>query len=185
MGVVPVSADVGGQGELITPDCGFLVPHGSHEVDEYADILARFANDPALRQRMSAAARERVERHFALRDFGPRMEMLMERAKAYHSDHPRPAVPRELAREWATQVIEYTRQEMALDELWAERESWRSSPRPHPSLSQPPRQSARRRILRFAWAQVAPFYRWGVANGMEWLVPLKERLVSEARRRGW
>lgn len=185
MGVIPVSADVGGQGELITPDCGFLVSHGRHEIDEYADILARLADDPALRQRMSAAARERVERHFALRDFGPRMEMLMERAKAYHSDHPRPAVPRELAREWATQVIEYTRQEMILDELWAERESWRSNPRHHPSLSQPPRQSTRRRILRFAWAQVAQFYRWGVANGMEWLVPLKERLVSEARRRGW
>jgi glycosyltransferase involved in cell wall biosynthesis len=185
MGVTPVSADVGGQGELITPDCGFLVPHGRHEIDEYADVLARLADNPELRQKMSAAARERVERHFALRDFGPRMEMLMERARAYHRDNPRPAIPLELAHEWATQIIEYTRQEMVLDELWAEWESWRSNPRPHPSLAQPPRQSTRRRILRFAWAQLAHVYRWGVANGMEWLVPLKERLVSEARRRGW
>lgn len=185
MGVTPVSADVGGQGELIAPDCGFLVPHGPREIDEYADVLARLANDPALRRRMSAAARERVERHFALRDFGPRMEMLIEQARAYHRSNPRPTIPLELAREWATQVIEYTRQETALDELWAERESWRANPRPHPSLSQPPRQSTRRRILWFVRAQVAQLYRWGVANGMEWLVPLKERLMSEARRRGW
>lgn len=185
MGVTPVSADVGGQGELITPECGFLVPHGPHEIDEYASVLARLADDPALRRRMSAAARERVERHFALRDFGPRMEMLIEQARACHRDNPRPIIPLELAREWATQIIEYTRQEAALDELWAERESWRSNPRPHPSLSQPPRQSTRRRIVRFAWAQVAQFYRWGLAHGMEWLVPLKERLMSEVRRRGW
>lgn len=185
MGVVPVSADVGGQGELIAPDCGFLVPHGPHEIDEYADVLARLADDPALRQRMSAAARERMERHFALRDFGPHMEMLFERARVYHRDSPRPTIPLELAREWATQIIEYTRQEAALDELWAERESWRSTPRPHPSLARPPRQSTRRRFLRFAWAQFAHLYRWGIENGMEWLVPLKERLMSEARRRGW
>lgn len=185
MGVVPISADVGGQGELITPDCGVLVPHGLHEIDEYADVLARLADDPALRRRMSTAARERVERHFALRDFGPHMEMLFERARVYHRDSPRPTIPLELAREWATQIVEYTRQEAALDELWAERESWRSNPRPHPSLAQPPHQSTRRRFLRFAWAQVAHLYRWGVANGMEWLVPLKERLMFEARRRGW
>ncbi|MFQ3633690.1 glycosyltransferase family 4 protein [Roseiflexus sp.] len=185
MGVVPVSADVGGQGELITPDCGFLVAHGPHEVDEYADILARLAGDRELRRRMSAAARERIERHFALRDFGPRMEQLMERARSFHQTEPRLAIPRDLAREWATQIIEYTRQEAALDELWAERESWRSHPRPHPSLAQPPPQSIRRRILRFVWAQVAGLYRWGVAHGMDWLVPCKERLVSEVRRRGW
>jgi hypothetical protein len=185
MGVVPVSADVGGQGELITADCGVLIPHGPHEVDEYARVLARFADDPDMRRRMGQAARKRVERHFALRDFGPRMEALLEQAWELHHTAPRVVIPIELAREWAAQIIEYTRQEMALDEIWAERESWRSNPRPHPSLAIPLRQSFRRRVLRFVWAQVAHLYRWGVSRNMRWLVPLKERLVSEVYRRGW
>jgi glycosyltransferase involved in cell wall biosynthesis len=185
MGVVPVSADVGGQGELITADCGVLIPHGPHEVDEYARVLARFADDPDMRRRMGQAARKRVERHFALRDFGPRMEALLEQAWELHHTAPRVVIPIELAREWAAQIIEYTRQEMALDEIWAERESWRSNPRPHPSLAIPLRQSFRRRVLRFVWAQVAHLYRWGVSRNMRWLVALKERLVSEVYRRGW
>ncbi len=185
MGVVPISADVGGQGELITADCGVLIPHGPHEIDEYARVLARLADDSETRRRMGQAARERVERHFALRDFGPRMEALLEQARELHRTAPRAVIPIELAREWATQIIECTRQEMALDDIWAERESWRSNPRPHPSLSIPPRQSFRRRMLRFVWAQVAHLYRWGVGRNMRWLVPLKERLVSEVHRRGW
>lgn len=185
MGVVPVSADVGGQGELITPDCGVLIPHSSHEIDEYARVLARLADDPEARRRMGQAARERVEQHFALRDFGPRMETLLAQAQEWHRTAPRAVIPIELAREWATQIIEYTRQEMALNEIWAERESWRSNPRLHPSLAIPPHQSFRRRVLRFVWAQVAHLYRWGVNHNLKWLVPLKERVVSEVRRRGW
>lgn len=185
MGVVPVSADVGGQSELITADCGILISHGPYEIDEYAREMARLADDQVMRRRMAQAARERVERHFALRDFGPCIEALLAQAREWHRTAPRTAIPVELANEWATQIIEYTRQEMALDELWAERESWRSNPRPHPSLATPPYQSFRRRMLRYVWAQVAPLYRWGVKRGLKWLVPLKERLVSEVRRRGW
>lgn len=180
MGVIPVSADVGGQGELITADCGFLVAHGPHEVEEYAAILSRLAGDLALRQRMSAMARERVERHFALRDFGPRMAALIERAGQLRCESPRTAIPLALAREWATQVIEYTRHEIALDALWNEREQWRAS-----NVELPLMQLLRQRALRFARPWLARPYRWGIAHGMGWLRPLKERLFAAARQRGW
>ncbi|HWQ15534.1 MAG TPA: glycosyltransferase family 4 protein, partial [Roseiflexaceae bacterium] len=125
MGVVPVSADVGGQGELVTADCGFLVPHGPDELDAYVAALRRLVLDPALRRALGRQARRRVEEHFPLSAFGPRMAALFERAAALHRDEPRPAVSLALAREHAVQAIETMRLEQAVGELWADRDRWR------------------------------------------------------------
>lgn len=167
MGLIPISADVGGQGELITPTCGFLIPHGPDEVGQYADALACVMNDPELRHRMSLGARQRIEEGFALRDFGPQMAALFAYAQQLHTQSPRTAIDQTLACEWSTQVIEYTRQEVLLDEIWA-------------NLTVSP--TSYQGLRRFLWNQLAGLYRWSVAHGMGWLVPIKDRVVAFAQR---
>jgi glycosyltransferase involved in cell wall biosynthesis len=59
MECVPVVADVGGQRELVTPDCGFLIPHGPNEVARYVDaLIAAIAAPDHLR--LTKAARARI-----------------------------------------------------------------------------------------------------------------------------
>ena len=42
-GVVPVASDVGGQRELVTPECGVLVAHGPDEIERYVEALRQLA----------------------------------------------------------------------------------------------------------------------------------------------
>lgn len=60
-GLPVVATAVGGNLELVTPDCGILVPAGDPEA--VAQALARLAADASLRQRLGASARRRVEQH--------------------------------------------------------------------------------------------------------------------------
>jgi glycosyltransferase involved in cell wall biosynthesis len=184
MGLVPIGARVGGQSELVTPDCGALISHSPNELAEYVAALRRLLYDRALCQQTGANARARVERLFPLSALGPRMAELFEQAAALHREAPRPPVGRGVGREYAAQAIEYTRLEHALDLLWRERESWRSSPIPHPTIAMPPA-GLRRRLALFLRARTIRWYRWGLAHGMDWLIPLKERTVGWAKRHGW
>jgi N-acetyl-alpha-D-glucosaminyl L-malate synthase BshA len=59
-GVPVVASRVGGLPEVITEDCGFLLPLG--DVDAMAAAVQRLADDPELHARMSTAARARAER---------------------------------------------------------------------------------------------------------------------------
>lgn len=183
MGVVPVSADVGGQAELVTAECGFLIPHGSREVEAYAEALAFLAADPQHCRRMGVAARERIERHFALRDFGPRMAELLDRARTLHAAEPRSVLSHDLAREWATQIVEYTRQEAVVSELWQQLQGWRDISSHDSASGSPPVLSLYQRFRRTVWVLAASIYHWGVAHGIDWLVPLKKRVQAMLRRR--
>ena len=180
MGIVPVSADVGGQRELVTPDCGFVVAHGPNEIDEYVAILQRLVLDGQLRQEMGRRARLRVEQEFPLSAFGPRMAALFERALALHSSSPRPSVNLGLAREHAVQSIEGMRLEQAVAELWADRDRWQQLAQSGGMTSGPARGESINRI----WFGLAPLYRWSVAHGLTWLAPLKQRTVAWIQRRG-
>lgn len=77
MGVVPVSADVGGQRELVTSESGVLIPRGPDEAERYADALASLLNDAELRRRMAGAARKRVVESFRLEQMGDAMAALL------------------------------------------------------------------------------------------------------------
>lgn len=77
MGVVPVSADVGGQAELVTPECGVLVAPGPGEPERYAQALERLLGDSTLRAQMAAAAKSRVEKHFRLDQMGNAMAAML------------------------------------------------------------------------------------------------------------
>jgi hypothetical protein len=80
MGVPPVAAKVGGQAELVTPDCGILIEPGPSQVTEYAAALERLLIDPALRASMATRCRERICDHFTLDAMGRRMAELLESA---------------------------------------------------------------------------------------------------------
>jgi hypothetical protein len=71
-GLAIVGANVGGQGELVTPGCGVLVTHGTHpdEAAAYADILHDLVNDPPRRQAMAHASRMRMVEQFDLSCMG-------------------------------------------------------------------------------------------------------------------
>ena len=87
MGAVPVSADVGGQSELVVPECGVLVKPGPGEVEAYADALTGLLADPAKRLDMARRCRERVCASFPLREMGVGMAELLE-TQARRRDGP-------------------------------------------------------------------------------------------------
>jgi glycosyltransferase involved in cell wall biosynthesis len=180
MGIVPVSADVGGQAELVTPECGFLIPHGPDELAAYVSVLHRLVEDRELCRQMGHLARERVEQHFPLSAFGPRMAALFERATSLHRTDPRQPAPLGLARELAVQAIETLRLERAVDELWVDRDRWRRLAEQGGASWGPARGHAINRL----WRALAPLYRWGTRHGLSWLVPLKGHTLAWIRRRG-
>lgn len=62
-GLPIITTTVGGLPDLLTPDAGVLVPPG--DSDALAEAMERLAADPALRERMGEAARERYLKLFA------------------------------------------------------------------------------------------------------------------------
>jgi glycosyltransferase involved in cell wall biosynthesis len=90
--VVPVGAAVGGQPELVTPECGVLVQPGPHSYQAYTEALLRLLQEPDLTRRMGCAARKRVIAHFGLDTMGMRMHELLIEAQALHQTRPRPRI---------------------------------------------------------------------------------------------
>jgi hypothetical protein len=88
MGVVSVAADVGGQSELVTPDCGVLIKPEPSQVVEYANAIERLLTDPKLRNSMAARSRERIRGHFTLDAMSARMVELLEWARCNHRLEP-------------------------------------------------------------------------------------------------
>ncbi|MGH2487868.1 MAG: glycosyltransferase family 4 protein, partial [Ktedonobacterales bacterium] len=74
MRTTPVAAAVGGQGELITPECGYLIARGPDEVERYVAALAELLSDPTRRQAMGEACRARVVAQFDLAAMGLAMD---------------------------------------------------------------------------------------------------------------
>jgi glycosyltransferase involved in cell wall biosynthesis/predicted Zn-dependent protease len=110
MGVVPVTAEVGGQRELVTPECGVLVRRGPGEEADYVNALQKLLKTPALRQRLASAARERVCDQFELKDLGRRVAGVVEAARAAAGAGLRPEVASTtLATLHATEVLEELR----------------------------------------------------------------------------
>lgn len=165
-GVPVVGALVGGQSELVTPDCGILIerstPHD--EAERYADALRGLLTDRRRRESMGMAARLRVESRFPLEQMGTRMNDVLQRAIELHNTRPRPAPARDLARALATESVELMRLAQLADQGWDERAG------------------ATRRFgfgpLVFAVLRrlgSSP-YQWGVRRRLPWLPALKNRI---------
>lgn len=76
MGVVPVATDVGGQRELVTPECGRLVALGPNLAESLVEALDTLLVDPHTRARMAAQGRARIETNFPLDHTGEQIEAL-------------------------------------------------------------------------------------------------------------
>jgi glycosyltransferase involved in cell wall biosynthesis len=174
MGVVPVSVRVGGQAELVTPDCGFLIPRSSEEREGYISAMHQLLSDSHQRQRMQAAARQRVETHFPLHAFGPRMAVLFDQAMDNRQKRVPMAHAMGIGAEHAVQAIELIRLEHALDEVWADRERLRNQVPPAILTT---KNLAKQLVKRIA----AKPYHWAIAHGMQWLVPLRYRIAAFVR----
>lgn len=121
MRTVPVAADVGGQAELVTPECGYLIPHSEDEVGAYVNALLELLSDPARRRLMGARARQRVVERFDLRHMADGMEKAVARARQLAQAGPGEGAAEAAIRQSVHMAIEYTRMEEVADVLWNER----------------------------------------------------------------
>jgi len=124
MELAVVGADVGGQRELVIPDCGMLLPRADEQAETraYADALEALLLDPQRRRQLGQRGRERVQEHFRLDQMVERLLVLFDRARGSREQSARPPLDREMAAEWATQAVEYVRISQLADALWTERE---------------------------------------------------------------
>lgn len=131
MGLVPVAADVGGQRELVTPDCGILIPPEGDQAAQYVAALQSLIADPQRRTAMAQAARARVVEHFDQQQMIDRMLMLFEKAETLAREAPRPPVDRGLGVATASLAIEYFQFREALLRFapvrWARKVRWSSA----------------------------------------------------------
>jgi glycosyltransferase involved in cell wall biosynthesis len=91
-GAVPVAADTGGQRELVTPECGLLLPLGGRQAERYAAAVEWLLRAPRQREAMARAGRRRVEALLAESLVSPRLDELVEQALWLARERPQPRV---------------------------------------------------------------------------------------------
>ncbi|HQV69641.1 MAG TPA: glycosyltransferase family 4 protein [Thermoflexales bacterium] len=82
LGLVPLSADVGGQRELVTSDCGVLLVPGEDTANAYANALRDLIGQPEKMAQMGQNARARVAAQFDIHLLGDALERAMKQANA-------------------------------------------------------------------------------------------------------
>lgn len=169
-GVPVVAADVGGQSELVTPDCGILIGRstGTEEAARYAEALHGLIDDRGRLVTMGKNARERITARFDLPRMGARMEQLFDVAIELHETKPRLAAPPGLARALATEAVELTRMAALTEWLWVQRHLRGA---PVGGLK-----GIGGRVYHWLRGIGGPVYRYGVARGWMWLPSMRDRL---------
>jgi glycosyltransferase involved in cell wall biosynthesis len=119
-GVAVVGAAVGGQRELVTPDCGVLIDRGTEaaEVDRYSTILTELLRDRPTLRAMGEAARQRIVAQFELADMGRVLDAALLEAGGWSRAKPRPAVPEGLASAVLATAVECFRLEQFVNRIW-------------------------------------------------------------------
>ena len=105
----PVSADVGGQRELVTPECGCLIPPGGDDLDRYCSALKDLIENPEKRSSMAQAARERVIEHFHITGMKTKMLNVLDRAREATRQGDFPLFDERLGLETAAMAIDHER----------------------------------------------------------------------------
>ena len=108
---VPVVADVGGQRELVTPDCGYLIPirDAKWEFADYVNILKRLAENPELRQEKAATCRKRVREHFRLDQMTATFIAALQEAGLRHDRRSVSLPAKSICLEMATLAVDHIR----------------------------------------------------------------------------
>jgi glycosyltransferase involved in cell wall biosynthesis len=174
-GLPVVAARVGGQSELVTSDCGFLLDPSdeSTEAAQYATILADLIKSPDQRRQMGEAGRARIEAHFRLESMGDIALDLLAEAQTRNQACPPPAPSSGLALACAALAVEYTRLFYLADQLWLEREQ-AANAASHLSVTSPV--PLRTRLYFFLRRHLLVFYQAGVQKRWIGLVQLKALL---------
>lgn len=134
MEVVPVTAEVGGQPEIVHATCGVLIGAGDRELDRYAQALTDLLRDPARRQQLGKAARSRILGGFTDVQGVVAFSNSLESARINAKQFPRALVAPGVGQELATFAIEYARISSATDFLWGH---WLTTSNQHASESSP------------------------------------------------
>jgi glycosyltransferase involved in cell wall biosynthesis len=179
-GLPVVGADVGGQRELVAPECGVLIRRSDEntEAQRYVQGLGDLLRDPQCRRAMGQAGRARVSAHFRLEEMGERMVALLEEARDLRSTNPRPQPSLGLARACAAQAVEYIRLYYLADRLWNERYSSSQMGGDHN------RMSWRVRVYLALDRWHKPFYRMFVRRGWPWPYSLTSKIKQVLLRAG-
>lgn len=101
-GMAVLSADVGGQRELVTQDCGMLIrpDSDSDESARYAELLSEWIKNPEQLKRMKQASRARIQAAFKLSDMGRRIDEILIRS----ADAPKATSARSDDLYWSSRV---------------------------------------------------------------------------------
>jgi hypothetical protein len=164
-----VASDVGGQAELVTPECGVLVPPTSFKADvaAYADALQRLLQDRGLAMELGRAGRARVCEHFRLVAMVDALERAVGEAAHLHQQSPRALPSPERALELVRPALALLEQRDELldptatgDPLWGTglRTDWR----------------ARTYRVLHRWHE--PVFHWYVGRGWTWMHPVRSAL---------
>ena len=94
MQCVPVVARVGGQHELVAPDCGWLVEHGANEIERYVAALTAAVHAKTMRP-MQKASRARITQQFTSAQCVEGFEQAFKVAIAQRASSQRAGVPDE------------------------------------------------------------------------------------------
>ena len=106
-GVTVVGSDVGGQRELVTKECGFLIEpkDDKQEIKEYTKILQDLIKNPSVLNKMEKNARIKIEKYFRLEQMGNCMEKMLEEALTLHKKNKREIPSKHMAEILIKEVI--------------------------------------------------------------------------------
>lgn len=107
-GMTVVSADIGGQSELVTPDCGVLISREPEDTEcsRYLEVFEQLLADPAKLAAMKAAATTRINEHFRIEQMGQQIHTRLLRAVEYARHRQATEVPECYARASAAAAAE-------------------------------------------------------------------------------
>ena len=189
-GLPVVGADVGGQRELVTPDCGVLIGRGSEddEARQYATVLARLLDEPEQRKSLGRQGRQRMQAHFRLEHMTENILAAYAAARQEREAATAPVLGLGLGRACATQAVEYLRITSVTDWLWQEREH--SSEQGRGTSLIPAHLVAAyghswRTVVYFSVRRMfLPVYTALLKTNRPWLLSLKNRLKRRLLREG-
>jgi len=122
---VVVCANVGGQTELVTAECGVLISQSTEAEEEaaYFNALTKLIQDGNLRSKIGRLARERIREHFSLSDTVARMESLFFNVGRTRQRTSLPSMDDATARDVAWRALEHMQVGALAESIAQERDS--------------------------------------------------------------
>ena len=108
-GVVPVVASVGGQGEIVGRQEGFLIPHGPNELQEYLSALRQLIAEPTTLQHFSQNCAAFASSKHSWQGMIENCESFFDEAHRLRVDRPRKPISPKFAQELCSLAMEWQR----------------------------------------------------------------------------